>query len=286
MKSFASRHLALLLVSLLTTASINVAYAGNDEPPVDDLVQAFRTLDQSISNGQLQQAESQLGSLRQRAAGDTRLEQYQRQLADNYLQQGQSAVQKGDLNAATAALTHARNLLPQAPAMASDLDTAIASARAKAEAEKAQAAAQQAAAKEAAAKAEQARQQKLAAEHLAAQKAAASQAAAAAAAAAVPVAPQAKLIKPAAASSTIALPMLEEQDNDGLRTLLDGVASDVVNFHCNVSIEVQKAKDYPWVAALLTARVKKLDPAFNLQLNQVLNPQKAAQLVLTPQRQG
>lgn len=286
MKSFASRLLQLLLVSLLTTAGINVAYAGSDEPPVDDLVQAFRTLDQSISNGQLQQAESQLGSLRQRAAGDTRLEQYQRQLADNYLQQGQSAVQKGDLNAASAALTHARSLLPQAPAMTSDLDAAIASARARAqaEAEKAQAAAQQAAAKEAAAKAEQARQQKLAAERLAAQKAAATQAAAAAAA--VPVAPQAKLIKPAAASSTIALPMLEEQDNDGLRTLLDGVASDVVNFHCNVSIEVQKAKDYPWVAALLTARVKKLDPAFNLQLNQVLNPQKAAQLVLTPQRQG
>ena len=283
MKSFISRCLPLLLVSLLTSTAFNVAHAADDELPVDDLVSAFRNLDQSISRGQLQQAESQLASLRQRAAGDTRLEQYQRQLAENHLQQGQTALQNGDLNGASASLGKARGLLPQAPALTSGLDNAIAKARAAelAAAEQAQLAAKQAAAKQAAAKAEQARQQKLAAERAAAQK----KAAAALATSQVPVAPtkpQAQLIKPDAASSTISLLMLDEKDNDGLRKLLDGVAADVVNFDCAVRIDVRQAKDFPWVAALLSARVKKLDPAFKLQLSQALNAEQVPQLVLTP----
>lgn len=283
MKSFISRCLPLLLVSLLTSTTFNVAHATDDELPVDDLVSAFRTLDQSISRGQLQQAESQLASLRQRAAGDTRLEQYQRQLAENHLQQGQTALQNGDLNGASASLGKARGLLPQAPALTSGLDNAIAKARAAelAAAEQAQLAAKQAAAKQAAAKAEQARQQKLATERAAAQK----KAAAALAASQVPVAPakpQAQLIKPDAASTTISLLMLDEKDNDGLRKLLDGVAADVVNFDCAVQIDVRQAKDFPWVAALLSARVKKLDPAFKLQLSQALNAEQVPQLVLTP----
>lgn len=283
MKSFISRCLPLLLVSLLTSTAFNVARAADDELPVDDLVSAFRNLDQSISRGQLQQAESQLASLRQRAAGDTRLEQYQRQLAENHLQQGQTALKNGDLNGASASLGKARGLLPQAPALTSGLDNAIAKARAAelAAAEQAQLAAKQAAAKQAAAKAEQARQQKLAAERAAAQK----KAAAALAASQVPVAPakpQAQLIKPDAASTTISLLMLDEKDNDGLRKLLDGVAADVVNFDCAVRIDVRQAKDFPWVAALLSARVKKLDPAFKLQLSQALNAEQVPQLVLTP----
>lgn len=283
MKSFISRCLPLLLVSLLTSTAFNVARAADDELPVDDLVSAFRNLDQSISRGQLQQAESQLANLRQRAAGDTRLEQYQRQLAENHLQQGQTALQNGDLNGASASLGKARGLLPQAPALTSGLDNAIAKARAAelAAAEQAQLEAKQAAAKQAAAKAEQARQQKLAAERAAAQK----KAAAALAASQVPVAPakpQAQLIKPDAASSTISLLMLDEKDNDGLRKLLDGVAADVVNFDCAVRIDVRQAKDFPWVAALLSARVKKLDPAFKLQLSQALNAEQVPQLVLTP----
>ena len=285
MKSFTSRYPALFLVALLTGAGNGVALAAADEVPVDDSVTAFRNIEQSLNNGQLQQAESQLNNLKQRAAGDTRLEQYQRQLAENYLQQGQNALQQGDLHAATAALTHARGLLPQAPALTSGLDSAISSARASelANAEQARLAAQQAAAKAAAAKAEQARQLKLTAERQAAQKkAAAEQIVSVPVVAAAPVQPRAQLIKPEAASSAIAMPMLDNQDNDALRTLLDSVASDVVNFDCAVSIEVRQGKDFPWVGALLSARVKKLNPDFKLQLRQVLNPQQAPQLVLTP----
>jgi hypothetical protein len=49
-----------------------------------------------------------------------------------------------------------------------------------------------------------------------------------------------------------------------------------------VRIDVRQAKDFPWVAALLSARVKKLDPAFKLQLSQALNAEQVPQLVLTP----
>ena len=282
MKSFVFRGFALSLVLLLAACQSAPQPANL---PVDDLVSAFRQLDQSLASGDLSSAESQLGSLQQRAAGDTRLEQYQRQLAENYLQQGQSELQSGNLDNASAALGKVRALLPQAPAMTSGLDDAIAKARVAelAAAEQTQQAAQQAAAKQAAIKAEQARQQKLAAERLAARnKAAKALAASPAAAPVAPAKPQAKLIKTDAASSTISLLMLDEKDNDGLRKLLDGVAADVVNFDCAVQIDVRQAKDFPWVAALLSARVKKLDPAFKLQLSQALNAEQVPQLVLTP----
>jgi hypothetical protein len=282
MKSFIPHYLVLFLVSVMAGTTGSAAFAADDELPVDDSVSAFRNLEKSLNSGQLQQAESQLNALKQHAAGDTRLEQYQRQIAETYLQQGQSALQKGNLNAATAALSRARSFLPQAPALTSGLDSAIATARSteQATADKARAAAQQAAAK-----AGKAREQKLAAERLAAQK----KATVSAAALQVPPAasaakPQAKLLKAGAASSTIALPMLDEQDNNALRKLLDDVASDVVNFNCSVSIEVRQGKDFPWVGALLSARVKKLNPDFNLQLQQVLDPQQAPHLVLTPKQ--
>lgn len=290
MKPFTSRYLALFLVSLLTSGAGTVVLAADDELPVDDSVTAFRNIEQSLNKGQLQQAEVQLNGLKQRAAGDTRLEQYQRQIAETYLQQGQSALQKGDLNAATAALSRARSLLPQAPALTSGLDDAIAAARASelASAEKTRLATQQAAAKAAAAKAEQAKQQKLAAERQAAQKKAAAAAVAVVASAPAPVVTSSKaaaqLIKPDAASSDIALPMLDDNDSHALRKLLDRVASDVVNFNCAVSIEVREGKDFPWVGALLSARVKKLNPNFHLQLQQVINPQQAPKLVLSPQQ--
>ena len=94
----------------------------------------------------------------------------------------------------------------------------------------------------------------------------------------------AKLIDPQSPSTAIGIPMLDSKDNEGLRALLDQVAEDVVAFRCKVSINVRQNKDYLWVTALLSARVKKIDPAFNLQLEQNLNPGNDPQLVLSPQR--
>ena len=126
MKSFVFRGFALSLVLLLAACQSAPQPANL---PVDDLVSAFRQLDQSLASGDLSSAESQLDSLQQRAAGDTRLEQYQRQLAEAHLQQGQKALQAGDLDNATKALSRARSLMPQAPALTTGLDGAIAQAR-------------------------------------------------------------------------------------------------------------------------------------------------------------
>lgn len=286
MKSFVFRGFALSLVLLLAACQSAPQPANL---PVDDLVSAFRQLDQSLASGDLSSAESQLGSLQQRATGDTRLEQYQRQLAEAHLQQGQKALQSGDLDNATKALSRARSLMPQAPALTTGLDGAIAQAR---EAELAAAAQQRRAAEQAAAQAEaarleQARQLRLAAER----QAAAIQAtqlpntpAVEVPAAPVPAKPQARMIDPAAASSVIGMPMLDNQDNERLRSLLDGVAADIVTFRCAVRIEVREAKDFPWVASLLNARIKRLDPSFSPRISQVIKPAQVPQLVLTPKR--
>ena len=148
--------------------------------------------------------------------------------------------------------------------------------------------------------ADRARQQKLAEEKAAAEREAAQQAAAAQPAAApapavakveatkpvVAAAPRARLIDPAAASSSVPMPMLDAGDRDSLRDLLDRVAADVVAFDCAVRLEVREAKDYPFVAALLSARIKKLDPGFSPQFSPVLKPDQEPRLVLSPQSNG
>ena len=84
----------------------------------------------SLAEERLDDARSQLSTLQQRASGDTRLEQYQRQLAEAYMEQGREALQQGDLDRAAQALGQARSLMPQAPALSHDLNQAIDSARA------------------------------------------------------------------------------------------------------------------------------------------------------------
>lgn len=287
MKQFASRYLPVLAISLLLAACQSPPKVAN--LPTDELITAFRQIEQSLNAGQLATAESQLNAVAPRAQGDTRLEQYQRQLAEAYLQQGQSALQQGDLDTATKALSHARSLMPQAPALTKGLDNSIAQARAAelSAAEQQRARAAQAAAKEAADRAEEVRQQRLAAERQA--KAAATAAAPTEVVAPVaPIAskPSARVIDPSASSSAVSLPMLDNQDNERLRSLLDAVAVDVVTFNCDVRIEVRQSKDYPWVASLLLARIKRLDPNFTPRLSQALKLEQVPRLLLTPQAKG
>lgn len=54
--------------------------------------------------------------------------------------------------------------------------------------------------------------------------------------------PPAKLIDPAAESTTIALNL---SDIKQLRRQLDGIAADVVNYQCDVSIQAPRTEDYP-----------------------------------------
>jgi len=277
MKSFASRCLPLLVLALLAGCQSQ----GPDRvynAPLDEGIAAMRDLERDLAEGRLEQAATQLQSLRQRYPGDTRLEGYNRQLADAYLARGKTALATGDLDQATQTLSRARSLLPGAPALTQGLDEAIAQAR-LAQLEAAEAARREA--EEAASRA--AETQRLARLREEQRQAAASAPVAEPQPVAAP-APRAQLIDPQAPNTSIALPMLDEQDRDALRQLLDAVASDVVTYNCAVRIQVRQAKDFPLVAALLSARVKRLDPAFNPSLIQSLAPDQEPRLILTPVR--
>ncbi len=76
--------------------------------------------------------------------------------------------------------------------------------------------------------------------------------------------------------------MLETRNNHQLGRLLDAVAADVVKFRATVAIEVADTRDFHWVAALLSARVNKLDSSFKPRLVEVIRSDGPAQLVITP----
>lgn len=93
--------------------------------------------------------------------------------------------------------------------------------------------------------------------------------------------PQAKVIDPTAESTTVALNLT---DMSKLRRQLDAIAADVVNYQCDVSIQVPRTQDYPWLATLLTKRVKKLDSEFDLKLQKQILRKIPAQMVLSPRK--
>ncbi|AWM89547.1 hypothetical protein DJ564_01375 [Pseudomonas sp. 31-12] len=93
--------------------------------------------------------------------------------------------------------------------------------------------------------------------------------------------PQAKVIDPTAESTTVALNLT---DMTKLRRQLDAIAADVVNYQCDVSIQAPRTQDYPWLATLLTKRVKKLDSDFDLNLQKQILRNVPAQMVLSPRK--
>ena len=319
MNKLSHRYLAVLALSLL------LGEARADYWTVDELVKGFNQVSAQIARGELQAAEAGLDVLRQRtASNDVRIGQYQRELASAYLQQGRQQLQAGDKAGAGATLAKGeRHLAATSPAFRQQFQAVVAEGgSAKPAAAPVVAAKPQPAAKPVEAKApeerredverrlreaeatiarkeaERARQQQLAEEKAAAEREAAQQAAAAQAQPApavvakveepkpVAAAPRARLIDPNAASSSVPMPMLDANDRDSLRNLLDQVAADVVAFDCAVRLEVREAKDYPFVAALLSARIKKLDPGFSPQFSPVLKPDQEPRLVLSPQSNG
>ncbi|WP_085690424.1 MULTISPECIES: PA5502 family lipoprotein [unclassified Pseudomonas] len=91
--------------------------------------------------------------------------------------------------------------------------------------------------------------------------------------------PKAKVIDPTAESTTVALNIT---DSRKLRRQLDAIAADVVNYDCAVSIQAPRTNDYPWLATLITKRVKKLDPDFDLKIEKQILRTVPAQMVLSP----
>ena len=237
MKLFNSRYLLLAAFSLLLGACQSTPSA--DTTAADARATAIAQLEQNLASSELATAEDQLSALQAQTPDDPQLVQYQRQLAEAYLQRSQIVLQKGDVNAAATALSRARALMPKAPALTGGVNSAITQAR-KAELDKA----------EAALKAAEAR-------------------------------PPAKVIDPAAESTTVALNI---NDIAKLRHQLDLIAQDIVNYQCGVTLQVPRTADYPWLATLINKRVKKLDPGFDLKLERQIIRHVPAQMVLIPSK--
>jgi hypothetical protein len=89
----------------------------------------------------------------------------------------------------------------------------------------------------------------------------------------------AKLIDPTADSTTIDLKI---DDMAQLRRQLDAIAADTVAFNCEALILVPRTDDYPWLATLLTKRVTKINPDFELELRRQIDRDEQARIVLTP----
>ena len=237
MKLFNSRYLLLAAFSLLLGACQSTP--SGDTPVPGARATAIAQLEQNLASSELATAEDQLATLQKQTPDDPQLVQYQRQLAEAYLQRSQIVLQKGDVNAAATALSRARALMPTAPALTGGVNSAIAHAR-KAELDKA----------EAALKAAEAR-------------------------------PPARVIDPAAESTTVTLNI---EDIAKLRHQLNLIAQDIVNYQCAVSLQVPRTADFPWLSTLISKRVKKLDPAFDLKVERQIIRHVPAQIVLIPSK--
>jgi hypothetical protein len=89
----------------------------------------------------------------------------------------------------------------------------------------------------------------------------------------------AKVIDPTAESTTVKLNIA---DSKQLRRQLNDIAADVAAFNCEVTIQVPRTDDYPWLATLLTKRVTKINPDFELQIQREIEKAEPAQIILKP----
>lgn len=106
----------------LITLAIVLLVGCQSAPEYDSQTVLFQ---QYLSNNQLSLADQQLAEAGAQGVSADKLAPYERQLADAYLRQGQEALQAGDLNTATTALSRARSLLPEAPALTAGLGEAL-----------------------------------------------------------------------------------------------------------------------------------------------------------------
>lgn len=272
MTSFPLRCAALAVLALLTIGcqSQQAAEPAPAPAPAEAAAApgAQEQFEAHLAAGQLAEAEAQLPALQ--AEGDSAAQlQAQRQLSEAYLQEGQKALEAGDLDKAAKSLAHARTLMPKAPALTTGLDGAIGKAR---QAELS--AVEQA--RQAGEQAQAARQEQLRLLRQAAE----AQAAASRAADGAPAQVPAQLIDPADKRSDVSLAMLDSRDEAALFERLDAVAADVVAFDRSVQVQVRSAEDLRRVTALLEARVMKLDPTFKLVLSHAVKPVQVPRLIL------
>ncbi|GGJ95591.1 hypothetical protein [Pseudomonas matsuisoli] len=118
--------------------------------PQDPYADDYARVEQSLAAGRPGEAQIRLNAMPEASRSDPRNATFRQRLSDAYLQQGRRALQAGDMDTATKALSHARSLMPSAPALTTGLDGAVEQARnaqkAQQEADRARADAERAAA--------------------------------------------------------------------------------------------------------------------------------------------
>ncbi|MBD1552953.1 PA5502 family lipoprotein [Pseudomonas typographi] len=91
--------------------------------------------------------------------------------------------------------------------------------------------------------------------------------------------PPAKVIDPSATSTPVVL------DNSAIRKMqaqLDDIASDIVNYNCDVVIQAPRKADGPWIETLLRKRVRKLDANLQWQLSHRIDRAQPVIVILSP----
>lgn len=290
MSPLIGRSLVALSLFVVLSACQNNAQK-NPEPTIDEFAAAELVFNTHLAAQELESAGQQLDALRDSDPSEPRLEELQQRLATAWLATGEQALKDADIDTASAALMQAKRLLPKAPALTQGLSTALAAVQEPILEPTAPSVQPSVVRKQPLPRLAPA-PKKPVKESVAAQPE-------------VPEAPEVVVEQPQpqelieltppvrsklkarvldlnAAQTTIALPMLANRNNHQLGRLLDDVAADVVRFRAAVSIEVADTRDFHWVAALLSARVKKLDANFNPRLQEVIRSDEAAQLVITP----
>lgn len=278
---FGRSLLACGLLIILTACQTTVQQPS--EPEVDTFAVAELVFESHLANQQVELASQQLDALRLSHPDDSRIDLLQQRLANAWLAAGGQALKDADVEAASAALIQAKRLLPQAPALTEGLSAAIADVQ--------KPVVEPVIAPVRVIKTPETRKKPVQKKPT------------------VPVEPEPKpavvieqpeptsetppsvvksskvksrLIDVSAPFTVVPMPMLNTRSEHQLVRLLDAVAADVVKFRATVTIEVADTRDFHWVAALLLARVKKLDANFQPRLEEVIQDDKPAQLIITP----
>ena len=285
MARFIGRSLLVCSLMIVLTACQTTVVQPN-EPEVDTFAVAEALFNSLLTGQQLELAGQQLKALRQSHSDEPRIAPLQQRLASAWLATGEQALKDADLEKASAALTQAKRLLPQAPALTEGLSTAIAVAQTPVVEPSVTAPIPV---------------KKLAPRNKPVQKkpiivvtepkpdlepvvVVKQPEPEIPPSAPKPSKVKSRLIDVNAPFTVVPMPMLNTRSEHQLGRLLDAVAADVVKFRATVAIEVADTRDFHWVAALLLARVKKLDANFKPRLQEVIHNDKPAQLIITPNK--
>lgn len=117
------RSLIIVLISGLLaacqSASHTVAISATDAEA------QFSRLDGHLAAKRLEKAQTLWLQLRDQTSDAARIDHYRHRLVEAFMQQGEDAIDRGDMRVAIRALNHARALMPAGPALTNGLACTI-----------------------------------------------------------------------------------------------------------------------------------------------------------------